>query len=59
MQKTGMGVREKYRKHFRDFFVRLASVQYVYLPKPIEFHDMHMECQRKIILIHFLLYYLF
>ena len=49
----------KIQKHFQGCLC-LYCVRWVcFLRKSTEFHDMRMECQRKIILIHFLLYSLF
>ena len=49
----------KIQKHFQEcLYLSLVCLVYC-IGKSTEFHDMQTECQRKIILINFLLYSLF
>ena len=53
------GAKEKIQKHFQVCICPSCVCLVFFLRKPTEFHEMRTECQRKLILIHFLLYSLF
>ena len=59
IEKNGNTAKGKIRQHFQGC-LRPSCVRRVYfLRKSTEFHDVRTECQRKSIIIHFLLYSLF
>ena len=53
------GGKGKIQQNFQGCLCPSCVLPIFFLRNSIEFHDMRMECHRKRILIHFLLYYLF
>ena len=59
MSKKLVCLQENIIEKFQGCLCRSCLLPVCFIRKYTEFHDMRMECQRKIIIIHFLLYYLF
>ena len=59
IEKMDMPLREKIRPHFQACIFPSCVRRVCVIHKSTDFHNMRIECQRKTVLINFLLHYLF